>query len=236
VIIDPYRNVASSGDPSFASVLLLLHGDGTNGSTTFTDSSSYARTMARTAGTPTISTSQQVFGTGSILGAGSTQITTAKSGSEWNSDNWTWEARYRRATDSGYHAFAYFKDNLYIILDDVLGGSDTWRLQIVLSGTVIATSTSASTLNTWDAWAVTVSKSGATYTYRIFFNGALETTGTSADANFSLTSGVQAFNIGRHDPAGFAGLTGYVDEYRVTTTCRYTASYTIATSAFPDSL
>ncbi len=231
---DPYYDTPTTGDQYFSSVLLLLHGDGANGSTTFTDSSSYGRTMAISGGSPAISTAQKVFGTGSILGAGSVQITTAKTGSEWNSDHWTWECRYRRTSDSGYHAFAFFKDNLYIILDDVVGGSDTWRLQIVLNGSVLASSVSASTLNTWDAWAVTVSKSGSTYTYRIFFNGVLETTGTSTDVNFSLTSGAAAFNIGKHDSGGFAGLTGYLDEYRLTAACRYTASYDLELAAFPN--
>lgn len=55
---------------------LLLHLDGTNGSTTFTDSSQYAHTMAVYGGTPALTTSQKKFGTagldlsgpGSILG------------------------------------------------------------------------------------------------------------------------------------------------------------------------
>lgn len=51
-------------DPDFASVALLLHGNGTNGSTTIVDSSSHARTPA--SNSATITTSQSVFGGGSI--------------------------------------------------------------------------------------------------------------------------------------------------------------------------
>lgn len=193
--------------------------------------------MALTAGTPTVSTAQQVFGTGSILGAGSMRITTSKNSTEWNADNWTWEGRYRRTSNSGYHGLAFFTDNLQIRLDDSTGGSGTWRLRIILDGVQLAISSSASTLNTWDGWAVSVSKAGATYTYRILFNGALETSGTSGNANMSLSQHAStSFELGRQDSAGFAGMTGYMEECRVTTVCRYTATYALATEAFPNSL
>ena len=228
----PHAN--EGGDPFFSRVLVLLHGDGTNGSTTFTDDSSYARTMTIFAGSPVVSTAEKVFGTGSILGAGSLQIITPMAGAEWVSNNWTWEARYRRTSDGGYHAPAYFKSNLYIHFDDVVSGFGTWRLQLVVSGSPIGNSISTSALNTWDAWAVSVSELAGNFTWRIFCNGVLEASGTSSDINLAMTSEPTDFNIGRHDPASFAGLTGYLDETRVTTVCRYTASYTVAAEAFPD--
>lgn len=57
-------------DPFFSSVSLLLHCDGTNGSTTFTDSSNFNNTMTP-AGNAAISTASPKFGTGSYsAGAG----------------------------------------------------------------------------------------------------------------------------------------------------------------------
>jgi len=57
-------------DADFASVSLLLHGDGANASTTITDSSSNAHTVT-VAGNTQISTAQKVFRTGSIYFDGS---------------------------------------------------------------------------------------------------------------------------------------------------------------------
>ncbi len=70
--------VTSSFDPFFSSTVLLLHCDGTNASTTFTDLSAYARTMTRTGG-PTISTTQSKFGGASMLSSGTGRITTPTS-------------------------------------------------------------------------------------------------------------------------------------------------------------
>lgn len=55
----------ASADPYFGNVKLLLHGDGTNGGTTHTDSSSYGRTPAVT-GTVTTVTDAGSFGGSAI--------------------------------------------------------------------------------------------------------------------------------------------------------------------------
>jgi len=56
---------ATIGDANFADVSLLLHGDGTSGSTTFTDSSSNAVVVTAN-GNAQIDTAIKKFGTGSI--------------------------------------------------------------------------------------------------------------------------------------------------------------------------
>lgn len=61
MIINPYR-FSSANDPYFSSVVLLAHWDGTNGSTTFVDSSSYARSITSTNGIALTTTSPK-FGT-----------------------------------------------------------------------------------------------------------------------------------------------------------------------------
>ena len=55
---------ATIGDPNFANVELLLHGDGTNGSTTFTDDSNSSRTITAS-GNAQIDTAIKKFGSGS---------------------------------------------------------------------------------------------------------------------------------------------------------------------------
>lgn len=69
---------SSSGDPYFANVSLLLHFDGTNGSTSFVDSGPNGLAISRT-GTPTISTTQSKFAGSSGLFPGSSYISAAAS-------------------------------------------------------------------------------------------------------------------------------------------------------------
>lgn len=60
------RNSAGSVDPYWASVVALMHFDGSDGSTTITDSSSYARALTA-AGNAQIDTAQSVFGGASLV-------------------------------------------------------------------------------------------------------------------------------------------------------------------------
>lgn len=64
-----------SDDQYASSVVLLMHGDGANGGTTYTDSSSYARTVTNYgAGTVTTSTAQAKYGTSSLLFPGDARL------------------------------------------------------------------------------------------------------------------------------------------------------------------
>lgn len=65
-----FGSIAQPPDPNFSSVSLLMHGSGTNGSTTFVDSSSFAR-AATAAGNAQISTSEYKYGNASMLFDGS---------------------------------------------------------------------------------------------------------------------------------------------------------------------
>ena len=66
--VDPPAAVlpdTAGADPLYSNTLLLLHCDGTNGGTTFSDSSSYAHTPVVSGGVTTV-TSDKVFGSASI--------------------------------------------------------------------------------------------------------------------------------------------------------------------------
>ena len=66
IYIDSYRfGVSGPTDPYFSNVSLLLHGDGTNGSTTIIDSSSNNFSVTANNGAQ-ISTAQAKFGPSSI--------------------------------------------------------------------------------------------------------------------------------------------------------------------------
>lgn len=61
-------------DPYFSSVVLLMHADGTNGGTTFTDSSSLAHSLTVSPAGPTTSTTKILTGTASHRGAAAGNI------------------------------------------------------------------------------------------------------------------------------------------------------------------
>lgn len=217
-------------DPLFAQVLLLLMGEGSNGSTTFTDSSNYARSVSIGAASPAISTAQFKMGASSIYGgSGSPELLFFRGGTEWAQDNWSWDTWIRRAADGNYHGLFYHDANLIIRLR---GPSDsgTYQLRVTLNGTTLLTSTSSVALNTWTHLAVTVAKVSTTYTVRLFFNGVEEASTTTTNTNMSLRSASANASIGRHDSGGFAGLNDYIDGYRITAATRWTANFTPSSS------
>lgn len=83
MIINPYRFASGANDPYFSSVVLLAHFDGTNGSTTFTDSSSYARTITSNNGAA-LSTTSPKFGTASLLTDGTNDYASCAASTDWS--------------------------------------------------------------------------------------------------------------------------------------------------------
>ncbi len=213
-------------DPLYEQVLLLLLGEGSNGSTTFTDSSTYARGVSIGAGGPTISTAQFKLGSASIFGgSGSVSLLFFRGGTEWAQDNWCWDTWIRRNADGSYHGLFYHDANLIIRLRGP-GDSGTYQLRLLLNSTALLTSTTSVPLNTWTHLAVSVAKVGSTYTVRMFVNGTLEASTTTTNTNMSLRSAAQNASIGLHDSGGFSGLNDYIDGYRITAATRYTANFT----------
>ena len=75
-----------------SNTLLLLHMDGTNGGTSFTDSSSYGRAISNV-GPPTTSSTQSMFGGTSGSFNGSSQCLSIPNSADWNiSGDFTLEA------------------------------------------------------------------------------------------------------------------------------------------------
>lgn len=81
---------ALAGDPNYANVVLLLHCDGTNGSTTFTDNSGTPKTVTAVSGAQ-ISTASPKFGTGAALfnGTGALLSVPHSAAFDFGSGNWT---------------------------------------------------------------------------------------------------------------------------------------------------
>ena len=213
----------TSTDAQFPLNTMLLHFEGSNGSTTFTDSS-FSNTALTANGNVQISTARSKWGTASALFDGTGDFlswagTTFAASEDWTVECWV----FKTAVDaSGYTVLFWGSGNTQFSFDNTTAGS----VSLVINGTaVIGASGTAVTLNTWHHLAWT--RQGTTC--RAFVNGVLQGTGTNS-ASFSLS------NIGRYGQTPFGyEMNGNVDELRITKGfCRYTASFTPPTDAFPD--
>lgn len=225
-----------SGDSNWSNVSLLLHCDGSNGSTTFTDSGPDARTVSRT-GTPTITTAQSKWGGASADIAGSGNYLTSAAGSQWDfgTGEFCIEMWVRSSSTSAFQCVA--SSNTWTT---ATGGD--WALytrhnsvQRVVFTYVNSSSSfidiNSSTINVHDgAWHhVAVTRSGTTV--RLFVDGAQL---GSATYSGQLGRSDKALTLGAHvgDSRSF---TGNLDDIRITKgVARYSAAFTAPTEAFPD--
>lgn len=204
-------------DPNFASVSLLLHMNGSNGSTTFTDNSSSA--LAITAnGNAQISTAQSKFGGASGLFDGSGDYLSFSAISIGASTDVTLECWIYLNSVSDVGIFGTtFSGNWQLLA--VMAG----KLYAYWNGVEVEEPTASITTSTWHHVAIT----RASGTVRLFVNGTLRATASSSTTNFSVSRIANTTYRG--------DLNGYVDDARITVgVARYTASFTAPTAAFPD--
>lgn len=220
---------SANADPSFSSVSLLLHMDGSNGSTTITDSSSSPQTVTARLGS-SLSTAQYKFGTASASFSGANNFS-VPSGS-WSdlTGNATIEMWFRPTSiGSAYQA---------LITKDTAGSTFSWgilvknnAIQVLTNQTtqnVTATATIAN--NTWYHVAATNTPSQG---IAIFLDGQKISATNSVQLTNSTTSAV---SIGAAGPTAGTNsfFTGFIDEVRITKAIRYAANFTPPTAAFPD--
>jgi len=211
-------------DPNFSSVSLLLHMDGSNGSTTFTDASSIGHTI--TVGeNAQVTTTLPKYGTGALLCDGSGDYLSVPSSTSltFGTGDFTIEAWVRFNTVSA-NQYIFSQRNtsgfsLILLSDGRLQGI-TPNLNSITEGTA------SMVVNTW--YHVAFTRSGTTNT--IWINGGNRGTLTNSENGLSGISYVGAGTVG-----SASVLNGRIDDLRVTKgVCRYTAGFTPRTSAFPD--
>jgi hypothetical protein len=230
------------GDSNFSSVSLLLQMDGSNGSTTFTDSSSNALT-ATIYGDAQISTAQSKFGGSSgVFDKTADRLTYANSGFAFGTGDFTIEAWIYSRDVSSVAARGWlqtsstagglqtsYNDGLAILQGtNAAGAPADGGICIAISGNVV-TGSSGSTVvlftNQWQHIAVT--RSGTTV--RVFVDGVLVGTSTGVTAN--LTG--QNLVVGGYYDTDFL-FDGYIDDLRITKgISRYNATFTPPTASFP---
>jgi hypothetical protein len=234
IYINPYSFAAAATDPDFANVSLLLHMDGSNGSTTFTDSSSNALTVT-VGGDAQISTAQSKFGGASGLfdGNGDRVSVANNAALDFGTGDFTVECWVRSIAALNSYSVEYAhiagKGNGVATGSWALGffqSKITWSANFV-----ITQGTTTLTNNTWYHFAA--SRSGSTL--KLFVNGSQESSSTDTIDNTSSFS----FNAGDRqasDPGAQYPLNGYIDDLRITKgVARYTAAFTPPTAPFPDS-
>lgn len=228
----PYRS-GPPGDPLRSSRLLVLHFDGANGSTTFTDSSTHAYSVNREETVFAISTTQSKFGGASLLGADDDRLTVSMD-SNWTGRNWNVKC-FVRPIATPYNRFGifYFGPNLIGRIDGE-SADGSYKFRFILSGATALESTAAIPSSTWTHLCISCEEiDGTDSQIRLFVDGNMDDDATSSDTNLALPE-TGTYSIGRFDLAGFRSVPGFMDEYIVTAATEHTASFTPQTSALPD--
>jgi hypothetical protein len=231
------------GDASFANVLLLLHMDGSNGSTTFTDSSSNAFAVT-SFGNAQISTAQSKFGGASGLFDGNGDYLTTPTSTALDLGNTYTIEFWMRAnsfasngglihrglyttTTNSWNGLAFSIRQLGSEIRFYFYGISNATEQIInvpISGNF--------TINTWHHVAMT--RSGTTG--YVLVDGVLKNTisslNTPAASSRDLKIGVWDYSTGSTVSEWF---NGYIDDLRITKgVARYTANFTPPANPSPD--
>ena len=212
------RHMRIAGDTN---VSLLLNGNGSNGSTTITDSSTYNHSITVN-GNAQISTAQSKFGGSSIVFDGSGDYVRAANSSEFafGTGDFTIEA-WLRGT------FGSFFDTRTSLFGAGFGYAvnPTGRIGIY-DGQGASNLYTGSTAYTWSDWHhVAFSRSGTTL--RVFVDGSLDGTVTTS-RNLTEQGGIVGANINQVlGSSGANVFNGYIDDLRVTKgVARYTSNFT----------
>ena len=226
-------------DPNFSSVVLLMHMDGANGSTTFTDSSNSNHTITRAA-PAAISTAQSIFGSSSVLlndiGESGGHLEAADS-DDWNiiDNDFTLEV-YARQTA--------FEDNGGTILGQWFAGSaPSWVLvrnedlvRFLLSSTSgfdnFMNFSSTISVNVWEQ--ITIVRKNDNWAMWLDGTRVIQVTNTPK----TIGNSTLALRIGENSTNNVS-IQAYLDELRITKgVARFdpsSATITLQTEAFPDS-
>jgi len=246
MVILPHRRKAfrtapasegGGGDPYWDQVVLLLHADGTNGSTTFVDSSNSAKTVTAV-GNAKITTTDPKFGTGSLLLDGGDDLLNVGSSSDWafGTGDFTVETFVRFSTVpstlnsliSNYSSSAASGWSLQWRNDGGTVGLYFYNFNTSLGNSASWTPAA----NTWYHVAVTRSSTTLRFWIDGVQSGSNITNSTNITGTNPLGIGALIFTPGSY----LQDVFGRLDEIRITKgVARYTSNFTPPTQAFPNS-
>jgi hypothetical protein len=236
IYINPYSFAAT--DPNFADVSLLLHGDGTNGSTTITDNSPSPKTVTAV-GNAQISTAQSKFGGTSIAfdGTGDYLSVPENTGFDFGSGEFTIEFWVYCVSAANFGGFVGKGTNGSVNTNTMsLEFNDTGnQISFVLGtgGAPVYAITGTSNVRTAAIWQhIAVTRAGNST--KLFVNGTQE--GSTYTTNYTIAAGGSLYVGGGFFAPATNTINGYIDDLRITKgVARYTAAFTPPTAPFPDS-
>lgn len=207
----------ASGGGNDANTVLLLHFDGSDASTTITDSSLTTPHTCTANGNAQIDTADSKFGGSSLLldGTGdSVSWDGTDSDLTWAGDftiDW-WMKSNTQTTEGGagrrIFSAAAGATGLECLIDSVNGTLEVWN-----SAAKIIECTTDVVDNTWRHIAIE-RYSG---TMRIYVDGVSE----HSAANATTWAGTNPMYIGRYQASGIGHYLGWIDEFRVSNIARY---------------
>jgi hypothetical protein len=210
----------------FSNVSLLLHGDGTNGSTLIKDSSPRMNTVTAV-GNAQISTAQSKFGGSSIAfdGTGDYLTTPNNSGYQFGTSDFTVEC-WIKTTDTSFNLISMTTSAVGNWAVVIFNSQFFWQINYAVTNLISAVPCSSILNGAWNHIAITRSSSSL----RLFFNGVLQGASPYTDSTNYNGTGVLAIGTGAN-----GDFNGYIDDLRITKgIARYTANFTPPTAAFPD--
>jgi hypothetical protein len=214
----------SQVDPHFSKVKLLLHMDGTSGSTTFVDNSPVGYTMTAF-GDAQIDTSNVKFGTGSLVSDSTGDyleidypdkgFITAVATDPWTAEMWVYSNTYNSIRWNSPSA-TQFSLGAY-------NGFSADFLLAPITGANLSTTNYAVPTFSWSFIAVV--NDPVTATMRLYINGVE----VASQTNKPMTT------MARVSAPGSISFNGNVDDVRITVgVARYTSNFTPPTQAFPN--
>lgn len=206
---------------------ILLHMDGSNGGTTFTDSNLGGSAHTWSAASATTSTSAPKFGTASMLAATGYISTPDSTDFTLGSSDWTVDFWLKTSTTTGQALFGQGNGGTTSSITMTMNSSAVTG--IIYTGTT-GTSISSATNLTDGSWHhVALVRSGGSI--MLFLDGVLKTTIAYASAISNVSD---VFAVGQVGALGGAtSFNGNIDEFRLSVgIARWTADFTPPTSAY----
>lgn len=243
-ILNPYAHGGVETDADFASVVMLLHCDGTHGAQTCTDSSSYARTMTFSGANPLNDTGVAgYFGASSIKNAPTAgYISTADAAeltigaSEFCIEGRTyWPGGSNPGSTSymlGHSATGANTDTSFGI-GITTGGKLYTGCFTGATEKAVTSSTSFTGTAGWRSWAFCrVGNTGYQFLGGVS-EGTVDLTGVTVN---NSTGTLALFRLGSFSNTAFYFGSGNLEEIRITIGAgRYSANYTPRSTPFPNS-
>ena len=222
------KTSVAATDTNIREVSLLLHGNGTNGSTTITDNSPSPKTVTAV-GNAQISTAQNKFGGASIAFDGTGDYLTLPSGTafQFGTGDFTVETWARLSATGAEHNTIITTGDPEVSTGFSFQRLVTGVLNFRSNGNAYNYNSSINVpTNTWTHLAA--SRGGGTV--RLFIDGVVVSSGV-----FPVNLSDAATLIGYRNASYNGYLNGYLDDFRITKgVARYTSNFTPPTAPFPD--